>query len=268
MITTVNGIRMAYRDRGRSHETVLLLIHGFPLDSRLWDAQLASLASNVRVIAPDLRGSGRSDAPPGPYGMDQHADDLVSLLDSLGIRRAVVAGLSMGGYIAFALWRRYPERVRALVLADTRAEPDSPPARANRDASAARVRTSGPAAFAEEMLPRLMAPASMGHPRIRSRALHMMAEQTTAGLLGALAALRDRPDSCPLLPDIAVPTLVIVGREDILTPPADARAMADAIPRARVVEVPGAGHLSPLENPRAFDAALREFLWEVVAAGN
>jgi 3-oxoadipate enol-lactonase len=266
MIATVNGIRMAYHDRGRGRETVLLLIHGFPLDSRLWDAQVAGLASGVRVLAPDLRGSGRSDAPPGSYSVDQHADDLASLLDSLGIRRAVVGGLSMGGYIAFAMWRRYPERVQALILADTRAEPDSPQARANRDASAVRVREIGPAAFAEEMLPRIMAPASVQNPRVRNRALRMMAEQTAGGLIGALAALRDRPDSRSLLPGITVPALVIVGREDILTPPADARAMAGAIPGAQVVEVPGAGHLSPLENPRAFNAALRKFLREVAAA--
>jgi 3-oxoadipate enol-lactonase len=266
MYANVNGIRMAYRDRGRGHETALLLIHGFPLDSRLWHAQIVGLSSRVRVIAPDLRGCGRSDVPPGPYSVDQHADDLVSLLDHLGIRRAVVGGLSMGGYITFAMWRRYPERVQALILADTRAEPDSPQARANRDASAARVREIGPASFTEEMLPRIMAPASMEVPLVRSRALRMMAGQSSDGLIGALGALRDRPDSRALLPGISVPVLVIVGREDVLTPPADARAMAGAIPGARVVEVPGAGHLSPLENPRAVNAALRGFLREVAAA--
>jgi 3-oxoadipate enol-lactonase len=265
MYATVNGIRMAYRDRGRGHKTALLLIHGFPLDRRLWDAQVAGLSSRVRVIAPDLRGSGRSDAPPGPYSMDQHADDLASLLDSLGIRRAVAAGLSMGGYIAFALWRRHPERVQALVLADTRAEPDNPQARTNRDVAAARVREIGPAAFAAEMLPRIMAAANADDPSIRGRALRMMGAQSTDGLIGALGALRDRPDSRALLPGITVPTLVIVGREDSLTTPAEARAMAEAIPGARLVEVPHAGHLSPLENPRAVNAALREFLREIAA---
>lgn len=266
MYATVNGIRMAYRERGRDHRMALLLVHGFPLDSRLWDAQIAGLSSRVRVIAPDLRGSGKSDVPPGPYSMDQYADDMAGLLDGLGIRRAVVAGLSMGGYIAFALWRRHPERAQALVLADTRAEPDSPQARANRDAAAIRVREIGPAAYAEEMLPRLLAPANLDTPRIRERALPMMAGQPVEGTAGALGALRDRSDSRALLPGISVPVLVIVGREDSLTPPADARAMADAIPGARLVEVPRAGHLSPLENPRAVNAALREFLREVAAA--
>jgi 3-oxoadipate enol-lactonase len=266
MYAIVNGIRMAYHERGRHHRTVLLLIHGFPLDSRLWDAQVAGLSSRARVIAPDLRGSGRSDVPPGPYSVDQCASDLVGLLDTLGVRRAVVAGLSMGGYIAFALWRRHPERLQALVLADTRAEPDSPQGRANRDAAAVRVREIGPAAFAEEMLPRIVASANVEDPRIRGRALRMMAAQPSDGIVGALGALRDRPDSRALLPGISVPALVIVGHEDSLTPPADARAMADAIPNARLVEVPRAGHLSPLENPRAVNAALRAFLREVAAA--
>ena len=265
MYATVNGIRMAYRDRGRGHETTLLLIHGFPLDSRLWDAQIAGLSAGVRVIAPDLRGSGKSDVPPGPYSVDRYAGDLVGLLDALAIRSAVVAGLSMGGYIAFALWRRHPERVQALVLADTRAEPDSPQARANRDASAVRVREIGPAAFAEEMLPRIMAPSNLEDPRIRGRALRMMTAQPADGLVGALGALRDRPESRDLLPGITVPALVIVGREDSLTTPADARAMAGAIPAAWIAEVPHAGHLSPLENPRAFNAALRAFLGELAA---
>jgi 3-oxoadipate enol-lactonase len=265
MYATVNGIRMAYRDRGRGHQTTLLLIHGFPLDGRLWSAQLSGLASMTRVIVPDLRGCGRSDAPPGHYTMDQYAADLVALLDSLGVLHAVVGGLSMGGYIAFALWRRHPERVRALVLADTRAEPDSPQGRANRDATAARIREIGPAAFAAEMLPRLVAPAGMENPHRKTDALRMMAAQPVEGLIGALGAMRDRPDSRELLYGISVPTLVLVGSEDGLTPPADARAMAGAIPGARVVEAPGSGHLSPLENPRAVNAALRRFLLEVSA---
>jgi 3-oxoadipate enol-lactonase len=266
MYATVNGTRMAYRERGRGHGTALLLVHGFPLDSRLWDAQVAGLPSLVHVIAPDLRGSGHSAVPPGPYDMDQHADDLAGLLDALAIRRVVVAGLSMGGYVAFALWRRHPERVQALVLADTRAEPDSPQARTNRDAAAVRVREIGAAAYAEEMLPRLLAPVSMANPRIRERALSMMAAQPVDGIVGALGGMRDRADSRALLPGITVPALVIVGHNDSLTPPADARAMADGIPGSQLVEVPRAGHLSPLENPRSVNTALRAFLRGIAAA--
>ena len=125
MYAQINGIRMAYGDRDRGSETTLLLVHGFPLDRRLWAAQAGAFANMTRVITPDLRGHGRSQIVPGPFTMEQHADDLAALLDHLRVRRAVVAGLSMGGYVAFAFWRRYPERVRGLILADTRAEPDS-----------------------------------------------------------------------------------------------------------------------------------------------
>ena len=265
MYATVNGTRLAYRDRGQGRPVALLLIHGFPLDHRMWDAQLAGLAGQARVIAPDLRGFGRSAAAlSGPLTMDQHADDLAALLDHLGIGRAVVAGLSMGGYIAFAFWRRHQERVQALVLADTRAEADSPQAQANRDAAAAKVRTAGVAAIAGDMLPRLLAPASLANPRLAERMRAMMADQPAETVIAALAGLRDREDSRPTLPTITVPTLVLVGAHDALTPPADATALAAGIPAARLVVIPAAGHMSPLENPRAVNAALRSFVCTVM----
>ena len=260
MFAQVNGLRLAYGDRGREHERVLLLVHGFPLDRRLWGAQVGALATMTRVITPDLRGHGKSQIAPGPFTMDQHADDLVALLDHLKIRRAVVAGLSMGGYVAFAFWRRYPARVQGLILADTRAEPDSASARAGRDAAMDRVQQTGAAAYADEMLPRLLAPDSLADGKIAGAARKMMAEQPVEGIVGALGGLRDRADSRPTLPTIAVPTLVIAGDADVITPPADAQAMAAAIPGARFVVIPKAGHLSALENPRAFNAAVRAFL--------
>jgi 3-oxoadipate enol-lactonase len=268
MDTTLNGVRIAYHDRGQRHSTALLLIHGFPLDHRMWASQLVGLSAEVRVIAPDLRGFGRSAArtaaplevTPGPLTMEQHADDLAALLDHLAVERAVVAGLSMGGYIAFAFWRRHPERVQALILLDTRAEPDAPQARANRDAAAVKVRQAGSAAIAGEMLPRLLSPANLSNQRISDEVLTMMSEQPVEGVAGALAGLRDRADSRPTLPTISVPTLVLVGEHDVLTPPADAAAMAAAIPAARIVVIPYAGHLSTLENPRAVNGAMRDFL--------
>jgi 3-oxoadipate enol-lactonase len=266
MYATVNGARLAYRERGLGQPVALLLIHGFPLDCRMWDAQLAGLAGQARVIAPDLRGFGRSAAAlSGSLTMDQHADDLAALLDHLSIGRAVVAGLSMGGYIAFAFWRRHRARVQALVLADTRAEADSPPAQANRDASAAKVRAAGVAAIAGDMLPRLLAPASVANPRLAERMRTMMADQPAETIIAALGGLRDRPDSRPTLPAITVPTLVLVGAHDALTPPADAVTMAAAIPDARLVIIPAAGHMSPLENPRAVNAVLRDFLRAIEA---
>jgi 3-oxoadipate enol-lactonase len=260
MFAQVNGLRLAYGDRGSEQDRVLLLVHGFPLDRRLWAAQASALATMTRVITPDLRGHGKSAIVPGPFTMDQHADDLAALLDYLKIRRAVVAGLSMGAYVAFAFWRRYPERVRGLILADTRAEPDSAAARAGRDAALAKVQQTGAAAYADEMLPRLLAPDSLADGKIVGAARKMMAEQPAAGIIGALGGLRDRADSRVTLPTITVPTLVIAGDADVITPPADAQAMAAAIPGARFVVIPKAGHLSPLENPRAFNAAVRVFL--------
>ena len=257
---TVNGVRLAYAERGRRHDTTLILIHGFPLDRHLWDAQLAGLASSAHVLAPDLRGHGGSEIAPGPYSMDGHADDIAALLDHLGIQKAIVAGLSMGGYIAFAFWRRYPERVRALALLDTRADPDSPEARANRDASVTRVKSCGAEAFAGDMLPRLLSPASQADARLAGRALAQMAAQPVPGIVADLLALRDRPDSRPTLPSITVPVLVVAGEADQLTPPSVAHGMAQAMPDARVAIIPGAGHLSPLENPRAVNAALRRFI--------
>jgi len=260
MFAQVNGLRLAYGDRGREHETVLLLVHGFPLDRRLWAAQVDPFANMTRVISPDLRGHGRSQVVPGPFTMEQHADDLAALLDHLKVRQTVVAGLSMGGYVAFAFWRRYPQRVRGLILADTRAEPDGAAARAGRDAAMVTVQQMGAAAYADEMLPRLLAPANLADAKIAGAALKMMAEQPVEGIIGALGGLRDRTDSRDTLPTITVPTLVIAGDVDVITPPADARALTAAIPGARLVVIPKAGHLSPLENPRAFNAAVRTFL--------
>jgi pimeloyl-ACP methyl ester carboxylesterase len=238
----------------------LVLIHGFPLDRHLWDAQLEGLSSLTRVIAPDLRGAGDSEVPPGPYSVDQYADDVAGLLDGLNIRRAVIGGLSMGGYVAFAFWRRYAERVRALVLCDTRADPDSAEGKANRDAAMQRVRSDGAEAFAREQAQRLLAPASLENVRLAGRALAMMAAVPVEGTVGALHALRDRPDSRPALPSIDVPTLVLVGAEDKVTPPDVARELAGSIRNSRLAIIPGAGHLSPMEQPRAVNRALRVFL--------
>ena len=262
MDATLNGVGIAYHDRGQRHGTVLLLIHGFPLDHRMWASQLVGLSADVRVIAPDLRGFGGSEVTPGPLTMEQHADDLAALLDHLAVERAVVAGLSMGGYIAFAFWRRHRQRVQALVLLDTRAEPDAPQARANRDTAAVKVRQAGSAAIAGEMLPRLP----------RRRISRISGYQPGADHDGGptdgrrrrrAGGLRDRADSRSTLPTISVPTLVLVGEHDALTPPADAAAMAAAIPGARLVVIPRAGHLSPLENPRRVNGAIRDLLGRI-----
>ena len=228
---------MSYDDTGGSPATLrksqdrlplrmpLLLIHGFPLDRTLWSAQTAgSLMS--RVIAPDLRGFGESSVPTGAMTMDTYADDLRALLDALGVPRAVIAGLSMGGYIAFAFYRRHASRVGALILADTRAAPDSAEAKKGREENAALARAQGTAAVAEKMLPKMLTPQTLAaHADVTNAARTLMSRQPVEGVVAALGALRDRPDSTPTLAQIAVPTLIVVGAEDSLTPPQDAEQM-------------------------------------------
>ena len=243
----------------------LLLIHGFPHTGSLWDPMRAALASlpggqSWPVLAPDLRGFGGEPAAPSP-SIDGHADDLIALLDAQGVERAVVCGLSMGGYVALALWRRHPTRVRALVLADTRAGADDAAQRARRVELAARARVEGSGAVAEAQLTGAVGKSTRArHPERAESLRALMASVPVEGIVGALDAMRERPDATPLLAGITVPTLVVVGDEDVLTPPREARALAAAIPGAALVEIPGAGHVSCWERPEAFAAALADFL--------
>jgi 3-oxoadipate enol-lactonase len=255
----VNGVSLAVEVRGDG--PAVLFIHGYPLDHTIWTHQIAALEGWCR-IAPDLRGMGRSDAPDLGYSMETYAADLAELLDLLGASDVVLVGLSMGGYIAFEFLRRWRQRVRGLVLVDTRAEADSPEARANRDAAAATARDQGAAAIAEAMLPKVLgASTRAGAPATVERVRAMMAATPVAGIVGALGAMRERPDSTPLLPGMAgLPTLVIAGDEDELAPPAQARAMADAIPGASLVVIRSAGHLPTLERPTETTDAILGFL--------
>lgn len=214
------------------------------------------------AIAPDLRGFGASEAGSlDGWSMDVFADDVAALLDSLAVPRAVVCGLSMGGYVAFAFWRRHRERVRGLVLADTRAGADSEEGRAGRHAVAEEVLVKGSAVVARAMLPRLLAAATRDEaPEVVDRVRSMMENTAPASIARAQRAMAERPDSTGDLAGIDVPVLVVTGEEDVLTGPAEARAMVDALPRATLALIPGAGHLSPVERPAAFNAALYAFL--------
>lgn len=238
----------------------VLFVHGFPLDRTMW-RPVASALTGWRRVAPDLRGLGLSEGSDDGYTMAEYADDLAALLDTLRIPGAVVCGLSMGGYVAFEFLRRHPDRVRALVLADTRAAPDDADARTKRDAMIARIRRDGPGFLADEMLPRLLGPATMQTmPDVVRQVRGMMTAQPAEGLVGALTAMRDRPDSQPMLGGITVPTLVIHGSDDQLIPVAEARAMAEAIPGAHFAAIPAAGHLAPVEQAVNTGRVIREFL--------
>lgn len=238
----------------------LLLVHGFPLDRELWRPQVEGITQWTR-IAPDLRGAGASESPLGGYSMARYADDLAAVLDATGTETAVCCGLSMGGYILFELLRRHPARVRALILCDTKSEADTPEGRRGRDDLAAVPRREGVAAVGERLLPKLLGRTTQAtRPAVLEAARAMVLRSSVAGVAGALAAMRDRSDSTALLAGIAVPTLVLGGAEDEVTPPATMRAMAERIPGARYVEIGGAGHLAPMERPDAVMPVMGEFL--------
>jgi YbgC/YbaW family acyl-CoA thioester hydrolase len=256
---TVNGVSLAVEVRGDG--PAVLFIHGYPFDRSIWTHQVAALEGWSR-IAPDLRGMGQSDAPDLGYNMETYAADLAALLDLLGVDEVVLVGLSMGGYVAFEFLRRWRDRVRGLVLVDTRAEADTPEGKRNRDAAAATAREQGAEAVAEAMLPKVLGRSTLaGAPATVERVRAMMAATPVAGIVGALGAMRDRPDSTPVLSELAgIPVLVIVGDEDEVTPPAQARAMADAIPGASLVVIRSAGHLPTMERPVETTDALLAFL--------
>jgi pimeloyl-ACP methyl ester carboxylesterase len=268
MLAAVNGIKLAYSDSGPPEggdgSPVVLLVHGFPLNRSMWDPQFGSLrAAGARVVAPDLRGFGASEGgPSGPLSMDQHADDLAALLDVLDIRnRVIYVGLSMGGYVGFALWRRHPRRVQAFVLMDTRATADAPEARQGRYALAVAVeQQNSPQPALDAMLPRLFSPRLRpgSAPEVLVRA--MMSGSSTRGVADGARGLAERPDSVELLPSIDVPTLVMVGEHDQLTPPADSQQIARGIPGADLIMVEQAGHMANLENPESVNTALIAFV--------
>ena len=255
----VNGVNLMVDVRGRG--PAILFIHGYPLSHGIWEPQLAGLEGWTR-IAPDLRGMGQSDAPDLGYSMATYAEDLLGLLSAVGVERVVLCGLSMGGYVAFEMVRRAPDRVRGLILIDTRAEADTPEGRKGREAALALAREGGAAAIAESMLPRVLAPNTFAeNPSLVEQVRQMMAATPVSGITGAIAALRDRPDSTPLLGGLAgTPTLVVVGEHDQITTMETVRAMAEVIPGARFEVVKGAGHLPTLERPEATTALLGEFL--------
>lgn len=242
--------------------TPVVLIHAFPLNAAMWEAQLDALGDRWRLIAPDLRGFGTSDAPAerDAYSVESYADDLKALLDALQIDRAIIAGLSMGGYVALAFWRAYRHVVSGLVLADTRAEADAPEAIEKRTNQQKAVEEGGPSALTEGLLGALLADATRQKKPDVVATVRKLIDNPAAGYIGALEAMKKRPDSTADLSVIDVPTLIIVGEYDALTPPDLSRKMHEHIGRSRLVVVPEAGHLSNLEAPEAFNGALAEFL--------
>lgn len=260
MDNQTDDFTMAYQDS--CDQATILFIHGFPFNSSMWEPQLEDLSDVVRVIAPDLRGHGQSDPVPGPYSMELLAGDCVRLLDHLSIGGpVVVCGLSMGGYIALEFYRRYPEYVDALILASTRAGADSDEGKANRDKMAAAAREQGADAVVQAMLPNLLSPQTQENDAELVEVVEeMIRSASVEGIVGALMAMKERPDSIPTLAEIDVPTLIIHGADDKIIPVAEAERMHEAIEGSELVIIDDAGHLPNLEQPDAFNDAIVDFL--------
>ncbi len=238
-----------------------MLLHAFPLNARMWEGQLALADSGWRVIAPQLRGYDGGAGDPSTASIDDYAGDVIDLFDALHIKLAVVAGLSMGGYVAFAMLRYASRYVQGLILSDTRSQADTPEGVAGRTRMLQLVQEKGPSAVADELLPKLLGETTRTtRPAVVEHARTLILASSAEAIGGGLRALMTRPDSTALLHTIHVPTLIVVGDEDTLTPPAAAEEMHQGIAGSELVRIPQAGHLSNLEQPELFNAALAAFL--------
>jgi 3-oxoadipate enol-lactonase len=262
MKARIAGGELAYDVRGSG--PALLLLHAFPLGMAMWDDQVRDLSTAYQVVRFDARGFGASPPGEGLLTMERIASDGAALLDHLGIAAATVCGVSMGGYAALAFVRRHPDRLRGLVLADTRAAADTDQARRARAEQADKVRRDGAAAIAEAVLPKLVGKTTHEQrPQVVARLRDMILANPPRGIADALAGLAARADSRPLLREIRWPTLVVCGEEDVITPPADAQALHEGIAGSTLELLPRAGHLASVETPEAFNKVLDAFLRKV-----
>jgi 3-oxoadipate enol-lactonase len=253
-------LTLHFENRGTG--TPVLLIHGFPFSGRMWAGQLNTLAKAAHVLVPDLPGFGDSPAPNGSPSVEQYAEDCFAVLDALDIMEPVViGGLSMGGYIALAAARLMPLRVRGLILASTRAGADSAEGKANRDKTIAQVREQGASVVSEAMYPKFLSPGNYeAKPEVAAELKAIMSGATPEGVIAALSAMRDRPDSTETLADLHMPVLIIHGRDDAVIPPSEAEMMSKAIPNNELVIIEKSGHLLNLEQPDEFNRITAKFL--------
>lgn len=240
----------------------IIFIHGFPLSRKVWEPQISGLASYARVILPDLRGHGDSDALQGPYSMDTLAEDCISLMNNLGITQpALVCGLSMGGYVAFAMYRKFADRIAGLILSATRAAGESDEGKTARDNAITIAKTKGVDAIVDSMMPKMFAPDTYAsQPDLVHRVRKMMVNTSVNGIIGALEAMRDRPDSTPMLSNIHKPVLILHGDKDQIIPVQKAYDMQSVIPGSELVVLENAGHLLNLEKSIEYNQEIREFL--------
>jgi 3-oxoadipate enol-lactonase len=258
-----SGGLMYYGERGEGPEYPAVLLHAFPLNRKMWAPQVEALAGTRRVITPDYPGFGSSPRPPAQPDVRYYAEQVRELLDRLKLERVILGGLSMGGYVAFACLTLFPERISTLVLANTRPDPDTEEIKETRRETARRVAEEGVEVLPKLQLERLLAPDTLENKEdVVETVRTMMLESSPDGVVAALGAMRERPDSTGLLGKISVPTLVLGGAEDALSTPEVMGEMAEKIPNSRHLTLEGAGHLSNLEAPVEFNAALKDFLDE------
>jgi 3-oxoadipate enol-lactonase len=256
----IDDVEIAYDDTGSG--PVVVLLHGYPFNRTLWSDQVAALSGSYRIITPDLRGHGESTV--GPASMNRMAADVAALLDSLGIERAIVGGLSMGGYVTLAFYRQFPHRVTSLILADTRAQADTEENKRTRAEQVKTLLSQGMKPIVEAMLPKLLHPETVSkRPDIVIRLRDMMHQTNPEGAAAALQAMAARDDQTGLLSSVTVPTLIVVGKDDPITPLQDSEMMHQLITGSRLVVIENASHVSSLERPEEFNAALTTFLRDV-----
>lgn len=256
---------IAYLDSAPKHTDlrVLVLLHAFPIGANLWEPQMRAVPPGWRLITPDLRGFGGTTELDSlsALSMADFDDDTLDLLDELGVARAVIGGCSMGGYATLALYQAAPQVFDGMILANTRANADSPEARANRRNMLALVDREGASGVARDMMPRLLGKTTREtDPEIEATIRRLIKQQSPIAIRSAIHRMMHRQDSTPLLAKVSVPTLVITGEEDEMIPVEESRRLADGIPGAALVIVPRAGHLANVEQPEAFNAALNAFL--------
>lgn len=253
MRAMINGLQVAYTDEGEG--APLLLVHGFPLHRGTWSKQVEAFKASYRVIAPDLRGFGESEATAGPVPMSRFAEDLYALMHYLNTGPVFLAGHSMGGYVALAFAKAFPQALRGLVLVGTKAGADTPEVAAARRAVAKKVRAEGPSAVANTMAPMMLSASNMDAAVVAS-VQALMRPAKPEGFIGALLGMAERPDAGAWLGKIRVRTLVIAGTDDTLIPPSESEALMMAIPGAQLKLIPKAGHLVAFERADAFNEAL------------
>jgi pimeloyl-ACP methyl ester carboxylesterase len=252
---TIHNVQLNYQEQGTG--TPLVLVHGFPLDSRIWDDVIPLLAKQFRVIAPDLRGFGKSISST-PFTIASLAEDVHALLKEISALPCILGGLSMGGYVAMSFAKKFPADLRGLILMDTRAEADTAQAKENRGKMIQLAKDKGPKSVADEMMPKMIAEATTkSKPQVVSKLRQIMESQQSLTVQHALMALRDREDQTSFIPSIAVPTLILVGEHDAITAPAMSETMNKGIPNSTLIVVPDAGHISSMEKPNEIADAIR-----------